>query len=239
MVTHEKFTPPPEIRAALAALPAPTAFDYLSRLQCAPLEVVVIARRVAGSERLRDQIDSILVERTEKPIRAAVRRHSSAPWGEMVEAERETMVLFWESLQSESFLEVRFNLALMRLAQWAGRKIRGGEQGDFERSVELFGSRDSEDSDGREGSMDIPSNAEEYSRLEDQDLIEVGLASLPKEQARAITLHYRMGLQIFSQDPTVPTLASVLGCGERKARQLIADGRAGLRRSIGQEDEDD
>ena len=239
MLTHEKFTLPPEIRTELEALPVPTAPDYLNRLQAASLEVVVIARRIAPAQRLQDQIDSILVDRSTLLLRAAVHRHGGVPRTDFEDAQQEAMVLFWEAIQSESLFEVRFNLAMRYLAMQAGRHIRGGKQREIERSALRIGSEDSEDSDSRDAPIEIRADAEEYSRFEDRDLIEVGLAALPEEQARAITLHYDMGLQVFSQDPAVRTVASELGCGERKARRLVADGLAALRRSIGQEDGDE
>ena len=236
MEAHEKFTRPPEIQAELAALPAPTASGYLDSLQRASLEVVIIARRLATDRRLRDQIDSILLSRSTPAIRAAVFRYGKVPRGELEDAEQEAMVLFWGAIQSESFFEVRFNYTLKRLAMRAGRNTRGGKQRALERFALRVGT---EDPDGRDSPIDVPDNADEYSRSDDRHLIEVGLASLPEEQARAIALHYDMGLQIYSHDLAVRTVASVLGCGERKARKLIADGRAGLRRSIGQEDDDE
>ena len=239
MVTHEKFIPPPDILAELAGLPPPTASDYLDCLQCASIEVVVIAHRLAADQRLRDQIASILVSRSTKRIRTSVRRHGGVPWAEFDDAEQAAMVLFWEAIQNESFFEVRFNLAMQYLAKQAGRNMRGGKQREFERSALPIGSQVSEDSDGRDALIDVPDNADEYSRFEDQDLIEVGLASLPEDQGRALSLHYDVGLQIYSHDSAVRTVASVLGCGERKARRLIADGKAALRRSIGQEDSDE
>ena len=238
-VTHERLTLPPEIAAAWAALPTPTAPDYLDRLECAPIEVVVIARRLVDDCRRRDQIESVLVRRVTPLIRAAVRRHARVPFTELWDAAQETMVLFWEAIQDESFLEVRFNLALKRLAQRAGRKVRRGEQGKFERSAIGLGASDSADPDGRDVLADVADDNDEYSRLEDKELVESGLASLPDEQANAVILHYLGGLQIHSQDPDVRTVASELGCGERKARKLIADGRAALRRSFGQEDGDE
>ena len=239
MGAHEKFTIPPEIQAELAALPEPTAPGYLDSLQQASLEVVVIARRLVTGQRLRDQIDSILVSRLTPVIRAAVHRHGQVPRTESDEAEQEAMVLFWEAIQIESFFEVRFNKAMKFLAKQVGRKIRGGKQREFERSALRAGTEDPEDPDGRDSPIDVPDNVDEYSRSEDRDIIDVGLASLPEEQARAIVLYYRLELQIYSHDPAVRTVASVLGCGERKARKLIADGRAGLRRSIGQEEDDE
>ena len=239
MVTEEKYTRPPEIEEELATLPVPTASGYLDRLQCVPIEVVVIARRQAADPKLRNQIDSILVERSVQPIRTAVKRHSGVPPEELDEAEDEAMVLFWEKIQRESFFEVRFNLATQRLAQHAGKKICGGKQRERERSAVRIGSNDHEKSDGSNAVTDIPDDSDEYLQFENQYLIEVGLASLPVEQARAIVLHFLFGLQIYSNDFAIQTVASKFGCGERKARKLIAEGKAALRRSIGQEDGDE
>ena len=239
MMTGEKYTRPPEIEVALAAMPDPTASSYLGWMQSVSIEVIVIARRQAADRMLRDQIDSILVERSMPRIRAAVRRHSGAPSEDLGEAGDEAMVLFWEEIQRESFFEVRFNLAMESLAKRAGRNIRGGKQRERERSALRIGSKESEESDGRNTVTDIPDDADAYSEMESRHLVEVGLASLPDEQARALSLHYLVGLQVYSHDPKVPTVASVLGCGERKARKLIADGKTGLRCWIGQENWDE
>ena len=239
MVMNNKYTLPPEIEAELAELPDPSAPCYLSQLQCVSIEVVVIARRLAPTRELRDEIDSILVEVSTPRILAAVRRHSGVYPHELEEAENEAMVLFWEALQDESFFEVKFNLAMKRLAQQAGRKIHGSKQRRFERSTMWIDPMDSEDSHGREVLTDIAVHVDTDSQLDTRQLVETGLATLPKEQARAIILHYLMGFTIYSQDSTVPTVASELGCGERKARRLIADGRKALERSIGQEERED
>ena len=248
MLTDEKYTRPPEIEAQLVALPAPTASDYLDRLQRVPIEVVVIARRQTTGRKIRNQIDSILVERSVPRIRSAVSRHSGVPFeeldeethrGTLNEAESEAMFLFWREIQCESFFEVRFNLATVFLAKRAGRNLRGGKQRARERSALRIGSNDSEESNGRTFITDVPDDSDDYTQFENRYLIEAGLASLTDEQARAISLHYLLGLQIYSNDSAVPTVASKLGCGERKARKLIADGKAALRCSIGQEDGDE
>ena len=239
MVTDEKYSLPPEIEAELVALPAPAASSYLDRLLSVPIEVAVVARRRTADRMLRDKIDSILVDRSLQRIRAAVYRHSGVPSEEFDEAEGEAMLLFWEEIQRESFFEVRFNSALKRLAKRAGRKIRGGKQRERERSARRIGSDDSEESDDRDAVTDILDDSDEYSQWESEYLIEIGLASLPHEQARAINLHHLMGLNVYSIDSGVRTVASELGCGERKARRLVADGLAALRRSIGQEDDDE
>ena len=239
MVTDEKYSLPPEIEAELVALPAPTASSYLDRLLSVPIEVVVVARRQTADRMLRDKIDSILLDRSLLSIRAAVYRHGGVPSEELDEAQGEMMLLFWEEIQRESFFEVRFNSALKRLAKRAGRKIRGGKQRERERSALHIDSDGSEESNDRDTVTDIPDDSDEYSQWESEYLIEIGLASLPYEQAKAIILHYLMGLNVYSIDSAVRTVASELGCGERKARRLVADGLAALRRSIGQEDDDE
>jgi len=238
MVAEETYTRPPEIETELAALPDPTTSAYLDRLQTASIEVVVVARRRAPDRKLRDRIDTILFERSVTPIRNAVRKHSGVPSEELDEAEDEAMFRFWESVhQGESFFEVRFNLAAKRLAQHAGKKIYGGKQRERERSALRIGSNDSSESDGRDAVTDIPDDSDAYLQFENWHLIEVGLASLPAEQAQAIILHYRFGLQIYSNESAVQTVASELECGERKARKLIADAKAALRRIINQEED--
>ena len=239
MITHEKFTLPTEIETELAELPEPTAPDYLNRLQYASMEVVVIARRHTADLLLRDHIDSILVERAIGLIGAAVYRHSQVPEQELDEARDEAMVLFWEAIQDESFFEIRFNLAMKRIAQQAGRRIFGSEQRQhewFARRIDIAGS---EDLDDRDGVIDIAYSVDLDSLVDDRRLVEIGLAALTDEQGKALILHYHMGYPIFSSDPTVETVATLLGCRERKARKLIADGKAAFRYAIGEENNDD
>ena len=235
MTTHEKYTLPPETVAEMAEMPDPAASDYLNRLECASIEIVVIARRHAEDLRLRDQIDSILVERTSRLIRAAVYKHSHVPWEEIDEAQDETMVMFWAKIQDESFFEIRFNAAMMTLAQEVGEKIVGGKQREHERSAVSIYSAEPGGSDGRNTVAEIAVSFDLDSIIESRRLVEIGLAALPEEQSRALTLRYEMGYQIYSDDPTVVTVATLLGCKERKARRLIADGRAAFQSAIGQE----
>ena len=239
MVTDEKYSLPPEIEAELVALPAPTESSYLDQLLSVSIEVVVVSRRQTADRMLRDKIDSILVDRSLPRIRAAVYRHSGVPTEELDEARDVTMLLFWEEIQRESFFELRFNSALKLLAKRAGRKIRGGKQRELERSALRIDSDGSEESNDRDTVTDIPDDSGEYSQWESEALIEIGLSSLPHEQAWAINLHYLMGLNVYSIDSAVRTVASELGCGERKARRLVADGLAALRCSIGQEEGDE
>lgn len=238
MVTEEKYTRPPEIEAELAALPDPTTSGYLDRLKSASIEVVVVARRRATDSKLRDQIDSILVGRSVPRILAAVklRLDHGMPFEELDEAQDEAMVLFWEEIQRESFFEVRFNRATAYLAKRAWRNIGGSKQRKRESSALRIDSTGPEESNGRDTVTDVPDDTDAHAQFENRYLIQTGLASLPAEQAKAITLHYLFGLQIYSSDAAVQTVASELGCGERKARKLIADGKAALRRIINQEE---
>ena len=239
MVTHRKYNLPPEIKAELAALPDPSTSCYLSRLQCASIEVVVIARRLAPTRELRDKIDLILVELSRPRIRAAVRKHSGVYSHEIDDAVGEAMILFWRALQRESFFEVKFNSAMKSLSQQAGKKIHGSEQRKFERSTVPINSWDSEDSRGGEVPTDFADHVDTDSQLVTRELVEAGLATLPKEQARAVILHYMMGFPIYSQDTAVRTVASELRCRERKAHRLVADGKNALWRSIDQEERDE
>ena len=127
---------------------------------------------------------------------------------------------------------MRFNLALKRLVQHAARRIRGGKQRERERAAVRIGAMDPEISDGRDTRAEVAADADIYSAIDDRLLLNAGLARLPQEQARALSLHYLIGLRVHSQDPAAQTVASTLGCGERTARQLIADGKASLRRWI-------
>ena len=172
-------------------------------------------------------------------IRAAVHRHAGLPRDEIEEVEDEAMVLFWEAIGQESFFEVRFNLAMKRLVQQAARRIRGGKQRARERAAVRIGPLDSELSDGRDAWADVAADADISSEVADRMLIETGLATLPREQARALSLQYLIGLPVHSQDPAVRTVSSTLGCGERKARQLITDGKARIRRWFDGEDGDE
>jgi len=60
----------------------------------------------------------------------------------------------------------------------------------------------------------------------------VALASMPDEVARAIDLHYRADLKVHSNNPNEPTVSKILGCSERKARDLISKGEELARRQI-------
>ena len=182
---------------------------------------------------------SLLVELSGPRIRAAVRRQSGVYPREIDDAVGEAMVLFWRELQRESFFEVRFNSAMKSLAQQAGKKIHGSEQRRFERSTVPMNSWGSEDSRGGEVPTDFADHVDTDSQLATRELVEAGLATLPKEQGKALILHYMMGFPIYSQNPVVRTVASELGCRERKARQLVADGKSALWRSFDQEERED
>ena len=232
-MTTEKYERPAEVAAELAALPGEDDPAYLTELESISLEVLVIARRQAVGGPLHDDIVEILGNRVVTPIRAAVKRHSRVSYEEHQDAQQDTMERFWEAIQSESFFEVRFNRALMMLARHVGERIRGGKQRAWERAAERLGRPRGE---GDDLYPDVADEDDEYEALLDRMLIDAALGTLPEEQAVALTLHYRLGLPVFSKDPGVRTVASELGWSERKARQLIADGRAAAKLSIEQEE---
>ena len=232
-MTAEKFERPAEVAAELAELPGEADPAYLTQLESSSLEVLVIARRRATLGALRDDIDEILANRSLPAMRAAVFRHSGLPYQELEDAQQEAMVRFWGTIGRESFFEIRFNRALMMLARRVGESIRGGKQRARERAAERLGRPRAERDDIY---PDVPDEDDEYEALLDRMLIDAALQTLPDEQAEALTLHYRIGLPIFSKDPGVRTVASELGWSERKTHQLIADGKATARLSIEQEE---
>lgn len=234
-MTTDKYERPPEIAAELASLPGEEESALLEQLRAASLEVLVIARRRTQDEALRERIDEIVVDRVSQPLRSAVSRHGEAPPGELDEVQDEAMVMFWEEIQDESFFEVRFNLAMKTLARHAGRRVRGGKQRNRERLSERIGTPGGFDDDE---SVDVAATGDDYAALHNQWLVREGLAQLPEEQANAMALHYLMEFPVHSQNPTVPTVSSLLRCSERKARGLLAKGRHALRGWIDQEEHD-
>lgn len=234
----EIYDRPPEIEAELAALPPPAAPDYRDSMWSASLETVVIARRSAAGA-LQRQIDTILAELAMPLIRGAAARHGASPGSESEEVEGAAMLLFWEAMQHESFFEVRFNRALMFLARHAGKQVRGGMQRARERSALRFDATEQDALDGGGGPVDIADSVDVYAQVDARMEVEVGLAAIDRRQAEALILHDLMGYPVYSRYPGIPTVASLLGCSERTARRLLADGKAAWRREFGEDDDGD
>ena len=234
----EHYDRPPEIEAELAALPPPGTPGYRDSLWSANPEALVIARRSAAGS-LQREIDLILGERAIPWIRAAAARHGAAPGGEAEEVEGEAMLLFWEAIQHESFFEVRFNRALMFLARHAGSRVRGGMQRARERSALRFDTTEQDALDGAGGPVDIADGVDVYAQADARMEVEVGLGAIDPRQTDVLILHDLAGYPIHSRYPGIPTVMSLLGCSERTARRLLADGRAALRREIGEDDDGD
>ena len=230
MTDRKKYERPPEVEAALAALPPPGDEGYLDALRSTPIEAVVAVYCEATDPALRDRIAGVLVEHSEPRVRAAAARHGRALPGEIEDVEGELRVRFWEKIMDEPFFELKFNKAMMWLAQTAGRDARRGKRGKLERSAARLGSPGSYAGDPDIALADVPSGADPFGQVENEIVVDQGLAVLPDEQAKALALHYRMELPIYSRDPGVRDVASVLGYGERKTRKLIAEGLAALRR---------
>ena len=236
-MTAGKYERPPEVQAALDALPPPDDDGYLDALRSTLIEAVVVVHREAADPALRDRIADVLAERSEPRVQAAASRHGQAPSGEIEDVASELRVRFWKDIRDESFFEVKFNKAMKRLAQTAGRDARRGKRGERERSAARLGQPFSGADEIDDAFADIADGADPFGEAENEIVVDQGLATLPYEQARAIALHYRMELPIYSQDPGVEDVASVLGYGERKTRGLIAEGMAALRRWFREEDD--
>ena len=202
------------------------------------MEALVIARRSATGAFQR-QIGLILGERVMHLIRAAASRHGAAPDGEAEEVEGEAMLLFWETIQRESFFEVRFNRALMFLARHAGKRVRGGMQRARERSALRFDTTEQDALDGSGSPVDIADSVDVYTQVVARMTVEVGLSGIDPRQADALILHDLAGYPVHSRYPGIPTVMSLLDCSERTARRLLADARAALRREIGGDNDGD
>ena len=216
-MNDERFVRPPEIAAALATLPDEDDPDYLNQLEATKFfEVLITARRIASTEALQRRINDIVAERVLGAIDgAAVRWWGEVPPGPWDDVKGEARAMFWEAIQEESFFEIRFNSAMKNLARQAGQRIRGRKK--FV-PVDLLGAMDD----------DVPSPHDEYAAAQHRMDLQQAIESLPDDQRRAYELHHEMGCPIFSKDPTVLTVASALGCAERKARQIWADTKAAL-----------
>ena len=236
-MTAEKYERPPEVEAALASLPPSGDEGYLDAIRSVPIEAVVVVHREATDQTHRDRIAGVLVERSEPRVRAAAARHSKALPGEIEDVESELRARFWEKIRDESFFEVRFNKAMMRLAQTVGRDARRGKRGELERSAARLGPPGSDADEIDDTLADITDSADPFVQVENEIVIDQGLAALPDEQAKALALHCQMELPIYSRDPGVEDVASVLGYGERKTRELIAEGLAAWRRWFREDDD--
>ena len=212
----QRFVRPPNVAAALAALPDEGDAAFLDELRAVKLpEVMVIARRGAANAALRRQIERMLEDMTTKRIHAAAVTHGKVPKRLRDDVKAELAAMFWENIQEESYFEVRFNAALKTLAVQAGQRVRGRRKID-----RLTTSLDAMDTT-------VPDPNDAYEAHERRAAVRRAKAALPEDQYRAITLN-DMGFPIFSEDPSVFTVANALRCSERKARQVIADARAAL-----------
>ena len=217
----ERWERPAEIAAEYEALPDEDAPDYLETLETASLEVVIIARRATENESLRRRVNLIVAERALPIIHAAAVGWGGVPEWEDDEVKDIAGFLFWEEIeQGESYFEVHFRNAAITIAKRAGERVRGRKQRQRDRDALALDPDDFPENPT--GGLD--------KAVVDRIIIQSALGTLTEEQQRAITLLYRMGCPIFSEDPSVPTVASGLGYAERKARQVIADARAALRR---------
>ena len=219
----ERYKRPAKIAAAYAALPDEDDPEYLAQLSKASLELEVafIARRATENERLRRRIDSIAVERALPIIHAAAVGWSGVPEWEYDEVRSVARFMLWEEIaQGESYFEVDFLNAAITIARRAGDRVWGRKKRQRDRDALALDPDDFPENPT--GGLD--------KAVVDRIIIRSALDTLSEDQQLAITLNDMMGCPIFSEDPSVLTVASGLRCAERKARQVIADARAALRR---------
>lgn len=241
-----KFTKPPEQQADFDDLGTPADPEFLERLRVATLETIVTARRVFESDPMRDLIDEILVARADPVLRARARRRAfTAGIGNpdnvhAQEMEDELVFAFWEKiLTGETFFEIRFDRTLRFLLNDVFEKVVTGKQRTHERNAARIVSDD--DAQAEEPRTDhareseIASEDDVIDQVEVRLILESVLGDMPREVATAMTLRYIFDYPVHSNAAGKRSVSQALGCSERKARQLVADGRSILRSIYGQE----
>jgi hypothetical protein len=234
-----KFQRPPEVEAELQSLGSPDDEEFWQRLARARVETVVAARRQYRDRdrSLIDRIDSILVAKIDPLVRAATRSvaKDEAP---LYREEIEAMIgeAFWRDVLTaeDTFYEIRCRQKLRRVALDARRKVFDAKARTLERRAARIEYAAVEDATPARivAEETIPDPADDFAEVEAEMDWYVALASMPDEVAQAIDLHYRADLKVHSNNPNEPTVSKILGCSERKARDLIRTGEELARRQI-------
>jgi DNA-directed RNA polymerase specialized sigma24 family protein len=229
-MARAKYEKPADLRSEWEALGDPAALGFVDALASARMETIVTARRTLAGRIPIDRIDETLIDRSAPLINAAARRVAAgAPDMYREEIEEEIVEAFWRDvLGGESFYEIRFALTLRNAARDARRKVLGGKQRQRERKSArvVFGETDELSLGVFQSESELASHDDLSSDVVDRFTVQAILDELPDDVARAMTLHVIMDLKIASMDPREATVATVMGCSERKARGLIAEGRA-------------
>lgn len=234
-----KFQRPPGVEAEWQRLGSPDDEEFWERLAGAGVETVVAARREYRDRdpSLVDRIDRILVEKIEPLVRAATRSvaKDEAP---LYQEEIKAMITedFWRDVLTaeDTFYEIRCRQKLRRVALDARRKVIEAKARTLERQAARIEPAAVEDAAPALTVAEeaIADPADDFAEVEAEIDWYVGLASMPDEVAQAIDLHYRADLKVHSNNPNEPTVSKILGCSERKARDLISKGEELARRQI-------
>lgn len=229
-----KFKRPPELEAEWKELGSPSESAFWERLSTVKVETVIAARRHYRDAPFVDRIDEVLVNKIDPMIRSAVRRVAGDEAAFYREEMAEVVIeAFWrEVLQGEdTFYEIRCSHKLHKTALDARRKVLGGGARSLERQAARIGDIDDMEKDPAVVAEEVlPDSRDDFSEIEEEIDWFTILASMPPEVATAIDLHYRADLKVHSNDPDELTVTKVMGCSERKARELIRVGEE-IRRS--------
>jgi hypothetical protein len=234
-----KFHRPLEIEAEWQSLGSPDDEKFWERLARARVETVVAARRqyCDRDRSLVDRIDRVLVAKIDPLFRAASRsvaKHEAPSYREEIEAMLGED--FWRDVLTaeDTFYEIRCRQKLRKVALDARRKVIDAKARTLERRAARIEHPAVEDATpaGTVAEETIPDPADDFAEVEAEIDWYVALASMPDEVAQAIDLHYRADLKVHSNNPDEPTVSKILGCSERKARDLIRTGEELARRQI-------
>ena len=225
-MTCDRFTLPPEIQEALAALPSERHPSFIERLESASSnglpELLLISRRRVMDPDIKRRIDGIVGLRIGKIVRDRAYGHAIATGiEEPDDFASEVVSVFWREISKKSFAEVRLNRTVRMLIRRAAADAWRRTQGERERPAER----------GLPGiTYPEPSaNVDETEAADARMLVHPALDALSKQQARAIALRFEQDLPVFSQYPDVITVASVLGLSQSHTHRLIRQGLDVLR----------
>lgn len=234
-----KFQRPPEVEAEWQSLGSPDDEEFWKRLARAQVEIAVAARRAYHDRdpSLVDRIDRIMVEKISPLIRAATRSVAKDE-ASVYQEEIEGMIIedFWRDVLTaeDTFYEIRCRRKLRNVALDARRKVIDAKVRTLERQAARIEAAVGEDAPPTltVAEKAIADPADDFAEVEAEIDWYVALASMPDEVAQAIDLHYRADLKVHSNNPNEPTVSKILGCSERKARDLISKGEELARRQI-------
>jgi len=234
-----RFQRPPEVEAEWQRLGSPDDEEFWERLAHSRVETVVAARRKYRDRgrSIIDRIDGILVAKIDPLVRAATRNvaKDEAP---LYREDIEAMIgeAFWREVLTaeDTFYEIRCQRKLRNVALDARRSVIDAKARTLERQAARIEPAAVEDVAPAVTVAEeaIADPVDDFAEVEAEIDWYVALVSMPDEVAQAIDLHYRADLKVHSNNPNEPTVSKILGCSERKARDLIRIGEELARRQI-------